>query len=123
MNVAKPCASPNPKKAAAARAFSRKCSAAPAPSRLLAKGQLQLMKNPLDALKTAEQVLNSDANSAAGHKLLAEAALAADLPKTAVLSLQIVVKNSPKDEDAQKALARAYSAPAKAKRPNRFCPN
>ena len=68
------------------------------------------MKSPLEALKTAEQVLNSDPNSSAGHKLLAEAALAADLPKTAVLSLQIVVKNSPKDEDAQKALARAYSA-------------
>jgi tetratricopeptide (TPR) repeat protein len=76
----------------------------------LAKGQLQLMKNPLEAIKTAEQVLNSDPNSTAGHKLLAEAALAADLPKTAVLSLQIVVKNSPKDEDAQKALARAYSS-------------
>ncbi len=76
----------------------------------LAKGQLQLMKNPLDAIKTAEQVLNGDPNSSAAHKLLAEAALAADLPKTAVLSLQIVVKNSPKDEDALKALARAYSS-------------
>jgi len=76
----------------------------------LAKGQLQLLKNPLEALKTAEQVLNSDANSVGAHKLAAEAALAADMPKTAVLSLQIVVKNAPKDEDAQKLLARAYSA-------------
>lgn len=76
----------------------------------LAKGQLQLMKSPLEAIKTAEQVLNSDPNSVAAHKLLAEAALAAELPKTAVLSLQIVVKNAPKDHDAQKSLARAYSA-------------
>jgi predicted Zn-dependent protease len=69
-----------------------------------------MQKDPLDAIKTAEQVLNNDANSTAAHKLLAEAALNADLPKTAVLSLEIVTKNSPKDEDAQKALARAYSA-------------
>ena len=55
-------------------------------------------------------ILNSDAKSTAAHKLLAEAALAADLPKTAVLSLEIVTTNSPKDEDAQKSLARAYSA-------------
>jgi tetratricopeptide (TPR) repeat protein len=68
------------------------------------------MKNPLDALKTAEQILNSDPNSGAAHKLLADAAMAADLPKTAVLSLKMVVKNSPKDEESQKNLARAYSA-------------
>src|SRR5208282_3109338 len=53
---------------------------------MLAKGQMQLGKNPLEAIKTAEQILNGDANSVAAHKLLAEAAMAADLPKTAVLS-------------------------------------
>jgi tetratricopeptide (TPR) repeat protein len=77
---------------------------------MLAKGQMQLGKNPLEAIKTAEQILNGDANSVAAHKLLAEAAMAADLPKTAVLSLQIVIKHAPKDEDALKTLAGAYSA-------------
>jgi tetratricopeptide (TPR) repeat protein len=98
------------KKCGSGTGFFKKMMSGAGSQPLLAKGQLQLLKSPLEALKTAEQVLNSDANSGAGHKLLAEAALAADLPKTAVLSLQIVVKNSPKDEDAQKSLARAYSA-------------
>ena len=68
------------------------------------------MKEPKDALKIAEQILNSDPNSAAGHKLLGEAAMLCDLPKTAILSLEIVVKNAPKDEEVKKNLARAYSA-------------
>jgi tetratricopeptide (TPR) repeat protein len=79
-------------------------------SPLVAKGQLALMKNPLDALLVAEDILSSDPNSAAGHKLLGEAAMLADLPKTAILSLEIAVKNSPKDEEMKKNLARAYSA-------------
>ncbi len=90
--------------------FFKKMISGAGSSPLLAKGQIELMKNPLDALKTAEQILNSDPNSAAGHKLLADAAMAADFPKTAVLSLKIVVKNAPKDEDSQKNLARAFSA-------------
>jgi tetratricopeptide (TPR) repeat protein len=75
---------------------------------MLAKAQMQ--KDPLETIKTVEQVLNGDPNSVAAHKLLASAALSADLPKTAVLSLEIVTKNAPKDEEAQKDLARAYSA-------------
>ncbi len=77
---------------------------------LVAKGQVELMRDPKDALKTAEQILNSDPNSAAGHKLLGEAAMLCDLPKTAILSLEIAAKNAPKDEDVKKNLARAYSS-------------
>jgi tetratricopeptide (TPR) repeat protein len=77
---------------------------------LLAKGQLDLMKNPANAMATAEQVLNSDPNNVAAHKLLGEAAMACELPKTAILSLEIATKNAPKDEDVRKQLARAYSA-------------
>src|ERR1700677_1070739 len=86
------------KKSSGTGTFFKKMLSGAGSSPLLAKGQLALMKNPLDALKLAEQILNNDPNSASGHKLLAEAALAADLPKTAILSLEIVVKNSPKDE-------------------------
>ena len=64
----------------------------------------------MDALKIAEQILNSDPNSAAAHKLLGEAAMLAELPKTAILSLEIAVKNAPKEEEVKKNLARAYSA-------------
>jgi tetratricopeptide (TPR) repeat protein len=78
-------------------------------SPLLAKGQMALRSNPLDALVTAEQILNSDPHSLAAHRLLAEAALAVDLPRTAVLSLEIVFKNAPDRKSAiklAKALAR-----------------
>src|SRR5580658_8482641 len=96
------------KKSGGSSTFFKKMLSGAGSSPLLAKAQMQ--KDPLETIKTVEQVLNTDPNSTAAHKLLAESALAADLPKTAVLSLEIVVKNSPKDEDAQKSLARAYSA-------------
>jgi tetratricopeptide (TPR) repeat protein len=44
-----------------------------------------------------------------GHKLLAEAALAADLPRTAVLSLEIVFKHAPKDRHLALRLGEALS--------------
>ena len=44
------------------------------------------------------------------HKLLADAAIASDLPKTAILSLEIVFKNSPKDRDLATKLAELYTA-------------
>ncbi|MGP8202144.1 MAG: tetratricopeptide repeat protein [Limisphaerales bacterium] len=98
------------KKAGGGGGFFKKMLSGAGNSPLLAKGQLALMKDPVDALKIAEQILNSDPNSAAGHKLLGEAAMLAELPKTAILSLEIATKASPKDEDIRKNLARAYSA-------------
>jgi tetratricopeptide (TPR) repeat protein len=96
------------KKSGGSSTFFKKMLSGAGSSPLLAKAQMQ--KDPLETIKTAEQVLNSDPNSIAAHKLLANAALESDMPKTAVLSLEIVTKNAPKDEDAQKDLARAYSA-------------
>jgi tetratricopeptide (TPR) repeat protein len=74
----------------------------------LAKGQYELRTNPRDALVTAEQILNGDPHSLAAHRLLADAALAVDLPKTAVLSLEIVFKNAP-DRDAALKLGKALA--------------
>ena len=88
--------------------FKRMVSSASS-SPLIAKGQLALRSQPLEALKIAEQILNSDPHSAQGHKLVAEAAMAADLPKTAILSLEILVKNSPDVQDYQLELGRGYS--------------
>ncbi len=98
------------KKSGGGSTFLKKMWSGAGSSPLLAKGQLALMKDAKDALKIAEQVLNTDPNSAAAHKLLGEAAMLADLPKTAILSLEIAVKNAPKDEEMKKNLARAYSA-------------
>lgn len=98
------------KKSGGGSGFFKKIVSGTTSSPLVAKGQVELMRDPKDALKTAEQILNSDPNSAAGHKLLGEAAMLCDLPKTAVLSLEIAAKNAPKDEDIKKNLARAYSS-------------
>ena len=98
------------KKAGASRGFLRKIFGTAGSSPLLAKGQIELRNHPLDALRTAEQILNSDPHCVPAHRLLAEAALASDLPRTAVLSLEIVFKNAPDRETALKlgeALAQA----------------
>src|SRR6266498_2875843 len=79
-------------------------------SPLLAKGQIAMRSNPIETIQIAEQILNSDPNNTAAHKMLADAALAADLPRTAALSLEIAFKCSPDREVALKlgqALARA----------------
>ena len=89
--------------------FFKKMFSGASSSPLLAKGQFALRSQPLEALKIAEQILNSDPHSTQGHKLLADAAMAADLPKTAILSLEILAKNSPNDQDYQKELGRGYS--------------
>src|SRR5579863_1554298 len=75
--------------------FASNASASP----LIAKGQLALRKNPLEAIHIAEQILSADANNVSGHKILAEAALAVEMPRVAVMSLEILVRNAPKDKD------------------------
>ena len=83
-------------------------------SPMLAKGQMALRNNPLEAMAVAEQILNSDPGNTHAHKLLAEAALAADFPRTAVLSLELAVKQSPRDREVilklSEALIRAGQA-------------
>jgi tetratricopeptide (TPR) repeat protein len=78
-------------------------------SPMVAKGQIALRSDPQEALKIAEQILNSDPNSSAAHKILAEAARVLDFPKTALLSLSILAKNNPKDTDIQRQLAGTYA--------------
>ena len=97
------------KKAGANTGFFKKVFSGASSSPLIAKGQLALRNNPLEALNIAEQILNSDPNSGSGHKLVADAALAADFPKTAVLSLEILVRASPKDRQLSEELAEAYA--------------
>jgi tetratricopeptide (TPR) repeat protein len=86
----------------------------------LAKGQLALRTNPVEALHHAEQVLNDDPRSAAAHELLARAAMASDLPRTAVLSLEIVFKNSPGNRDVGLKLGKAYVAAGMPERADRL---
>lgn len=76
----------------------------------LAKGQIALRTNPSEALHCAEQALNSDPKNASAHELLAKAAMTTDLPRTAVLSLEIVFKNSPGNRGVALRLAEALVA-------------
>jgi tetratricopeptide (TPR) repeat protein len=96
------------KKAGASTGFLKKMLGAASSQPWVAKGQMALRKDPLEALAIAEQMLNSDPNNSAAHKLLAEAATAADLPRTAILSLEILVKAAPKDRALKMDLAAAY---------------
>lgn len=96
------------KKAGEKTSFFKKMIGSASNSPMIAKGNLVLRSNPLEAINIAEQILNGDPNSSSAHKLLADAALAAGLPKTALLSLEILVKASPKDKELNMELAEAY---------------
>lgn len=65
----------------------------------LTKAHVTLRSNPREALSIAEQVLNSDPNNNGAHKIVVEAAAALELPHTALYSLEVLVKNSPRDRD------------------------
>lgn len=95
------------KKAGSGTSFFKRVLGTASSSPLVAKGQLLLRNNPIDAIHVAEQILNGDPNNVHAHKLLAEAALYADYPRTAVLSLEIASKNSPKDREIAMRLGEA----------------
>lgn len=97
------------KKTGGGSGFFKKMLSGASSSPLVAKAQLAMHSNPQEALSIAEQILNNDANSTAAHKLVAEAALQLQFPKTALLSLLILTKHSPKDEDIAKQLANVYA--------------
>ena len=98
-------------KAGTGGGFFKKVFGTASNSPLIAKAQIQIRTNPRDALATCEQILNSDPNNSQANKLLAEAAMSLDLPKTAVLSLEISFRNSPNDLDiGMAALARRHQA-------------
>jgi len=98
------------KKAGGSTSFLKKVFGGAGNSPLMAKAQMSIRSNPLETIQTAEQILESDPNSSAGHKFLAEAALAAELPRTACLSYEILLKNSPRDYDLTMAYGQALTA-------------
>jgi len=79
--------------------FMKKFFSSASSSPLVAKGQLAMRKDPAEALQIAEQILNHDPYNSGAHRLVVEAAGILQFPHTAVMSLEILVKNSPKDRD------------------------
>jgi tetratricopeptide (TPR) repeat protein len=80
------------------------------------KAKLVMSKNPAEALAIAEQILNGDPNNSGAHRLIVEAAKALELPRTAVLSYETLVKNSQKDRDLIIDYAHAVSEIGEASR-------
>ena len=76
----------------------------------IAKARLAMSKNPAEALAIAEDILNSDPNNSAAHRVVVEAAKAMDLPQTGALSLETLLKNSPKDKGLAIEFAEALAA-------------
>jgi len=64
----------------------------------IAKAKMSLSRNPAEAMAIAEQVLNTDPSNAMAHRVIVDAAQALEFPKTAVMSLEVMVRNSPKDK-------------------------
>jgi tetratricopeptide (TPR) repeat protein len=97
------------RKAGGGSGFFKKMLSSAGSSPQLAKGHMALSKDPAEALRIAEHILNGDPLSSGAHKLVVEAATALELPKTAVLSLEILAANSPKDRDVAIKFAKALA--------------
>jgi tetratricopeptide (TPR) repeat protein len=79
-------------------------------SPMVAKGQLALRNDPGEALHIAEQILNNDPANSGAHRIIVDASAALDMPRTAVMSLEILHRNSPKDKTLAIQFAEALSA-------------
>ncbi|MGA3266918.1 MAG: tetratricopeptide repeat protein [Verrucomicrobiota bacterium] len=90
--------------------FFRRMLSGASSSPQVAKGQIALRTNPAHALVIAEQILNGDPNNSGAHRLIVEAAKTLDLPSTGTMSLEILVRNSPKDKSLAIEFAEALAA-------------
>jgi tetratricopeptide (TPR) repeat protein len=97
------------KKAGNSGGFFKKVFHSASSSPLVAKGQMTLRKNPAEAIQIGEQILNNDPYSSGGHRIVAEAAKAMEMPRTAAISLDVMVRNSPKDKDLAIEFANALA--------------
>jgi tetratricopeptide (TPR) repeat protein len=75
----------------------------------IAKGEIALRKDPAEALQIAEQILNHDPENGGAHRLVVKAATALELPQTAVMSLEVLFRNSPKDREVAIQFARGLA--------------
>jgi Flp pilus assembly protein TadD len=97
------------KKAGGGRGFFKKAFSSVSSLAQAAKGQIVLHKSPEEELLLAEQILNKDPYSSAAHRIVVEAAKVMDMPRTAALSLDVMVCSSPKDRELGIELANAFA--------------
>jgi len=104
------------KKAGGGGGFFKKVLSSASSSPMVAKGEMALRKSPAEALSIAEQILNGDPNNSAAHRLIVKAAVAMEMPHTAVMSLEILFRNSPKDKEIAIQFANALAQTGDPKR-------
>ncbi|HON07109.1 MAG TPA: tetratricopeptide repeat protein [Verrucomicrobiota bacterium] len=75
----------------------------------IAKAQLSLKKNPVEAIEICEGILNEDPDNATAHRIIAEAAVAAEFPRTAILSLGILANKEPENKEIKLKLAELFA--------------
>ncbi|MGH7976639.1 MAG: tetratricopeptide repeat protein, partial [Limisphaerales bacterium] len=98
------------RKAGAGKGFFKKMLSGASSSPQVAKAKLVIGKNPAEAMSIAEQILNGDPDNSAAHRIIVDAATALELPHTAVLSYETLVKHSPKDRNLAIDFAKALAA-------------
>lgn len=98
------------KKAGAATGLFKKFVSSAGSSPALAKAKFLVESQPLEALFIAEQVIAGDPRNNLAHDIFAKAALASDLPRSAILSLEAMRQDSPADKEVSIRLSEAYTA-------------
>ena len=87
------------RKAGAGKGMFKKFLSTASSTPMVGRAQLALRSDPAEALHLAEQILNNDPQNSGAHRIVVEAAGALGLIKTAVMSLEILSVNSPKDRE------------------------
>lgn len=104
------------RKAGGRGGFMKKMWSSASSTPLVGKGEVALRRDPAEALQIAEQILNTDPNNSAAHRLIVRAATALEMPRTAVLSLELLYHNSPRDKEIAIQLAQALANTGEVKR-------
>jgi tetratricopeptide (TPR) repeat protein len=98
------------KAGATSTGFFKKMLSGAGSSPQIAKAKLSLNKNPTEAMAIAEQILSADPYNLAAHRIIVDAAQVLELPRTAAMSYETMVVNSPKDRKLAIEYAEALAA-------------
>ena len=88
----------NKKAAGASTGFFKKMMSSAGSSPLVAKAKMAMQRDPGEAMAIAEQILNGDPANSAAHRIIVEAGQTLELPRTVAMSLDVLIRNSPKDK-------------------------
>ncbi|NBR84598.1 MAG: hypothetical protein EB141_09995 [Verrucomicrobia bacterium] len=98
------------KKAGASTGLFKKLVSSAGSGPALARAKMLAESKPLEAIFLIEQALVSDPRNSLAHGIFAQAALAANMPRSAILSLEALRQDSPADREVSIKLAEAYAS-------------